>query len=91
MSTNVVRVSVSTTILDACKIINNKGASRIVVFQGDEPIGMLTDRTLLRRVIPLNKRPDEVKVGDALPILRIDDASRSGEDSCKPFYSPRSF
>ena len=73
MSTNVVKVEVSATILDACKIMNSKGVSGVAVFQGDKPIGMLTDRTLLRRFIPLNKRPDEVKVGEvAFPLLRID-------------------
>jgi signal-transduction protein with cAMP-binding, CBS, and nucleotidyltransferase domain len=73
MSTNVVKVEVSATVLDACKIMNSKGASGVAVFQGDKPIGMLTDRTLLRRFIPLNKRPDEVKVGEvAFPLLRID-------------------
>jgi|SRR5208282_54115 len=73
MSTDVVKVSVSATVLDACKIMNSKGVSGVAVFQADKPIGMLTDRTLLRRFIPLNKRPDEVKVGEvAFPLLRID-------------------
>jgi len=73
MSTNVVKVEVSATVLDACKIMNSKGVSGVAAFQGGKPIGMLTDRTLLRRFIPLNKRPDEVKVGEvAFPLLRID-------------------
>jgi signal-transduction protein with cAMP-binding, CBS, and nucleotidyltransferase domain len=53
--------------------MNSKDVSAVAVFQGDKPIGMLTDRGLLRRFVQLNKRPDEVKVGEiALPILRID-------------------
>jgi predicted transcriptional regulator/ribosomal protein S27AE len=73
MSTGVVRVSESVTILDACKIMNSKRVSAVAVFQGDKPIGMLTDRGLLRRFIPLNKRPDEIKIGEiAFPLLRID-------------------
>jgi len=89
MSTNVVRVSVSNTILDACKIMNSKGVSGVAVFQGDKPIGMLTDRTLLRRFVPLNKRPDEVKVGDvALPILRID-ANASTKNAAKKIIANR--
>jgi predicted transcriptional regulator/ribosomal protein S27AE len=72
MSTDVARVSVSATVLDACKIMNSKGVSGVAVFQEDKLIGMLTDRTLLRSFIPLNKRPDEVKVGEvAFPLLRI--------------------
>ena len=73
MSTDVVRVIASATVLDACKTMNSKGASGVAVFQGDKLIGMLTDRTLLRSFIPLNRRPDEVKVGEvAFPLLRID-------------------
>ena len=77
MSTNVVKVSASATVLDAAKIMNSKGVSGAAVFQGDKPVGMLTDRGLLRRFIPLNKKPDEVKVGEIIrPILRVDaDAS----------------
>jgi len=73
MSTDVVKVSVSDTVLDACNIMNSKGVSGVAVFQGDKPIGMFTDRGLLRRFVPLNKRPDEVKLGEvAFPLLRID-------------------
>jgi predicted transcriptional regulator len=73
MSTDVVRVSVSATVLDACKIMNSKGLSGVAIFRGDKPIGMLTDRTLLRRFIELNKRPDEVKVGEVVfPLLKVD-------------------
>ena len=73
MTTNVVKVDVSATVFDACKIMNSKGVSGVAVFQGDKPIGMFTDRGLLRRFVPLNKRPDEVKLGEvAFPLLRID-------------------
>ena len=89
MSTDVVRVSVSATVLDACKIMNSKGVSAVAVFQGDKLIGMLTDRGLLRRVIPLNKRPDDVKVGEvALPILKID-ANASTKNAAKKIVENR--
>ena len=89
MSTDVVMVSVSATILEACKLMNSKDVSAVAIFQGDKPIGMLTDRTLLRRFIPLNKLPDEVKVGDiALPILRID-ANASTKNAAKKIITNR--
>ena len=73
MSTEVVKVDMSATVLDACTIMNNKRVAGVVVLQGDKPVGMMSDRTLLRRFIPLNKKPDEVKVGEiAFPLLRID-------------------
>jgi signal-transduction protein with cAMP-binding, CBS, and nucleotidyltransferase domain len=89
MSTDVARVSVSATVLDACKIMNSKGVSGVAVFQGDKLIGMSTDRTLLRSFIPLNKRPDEVKVGEAaFPLLRID-ANASTKNAAKKIVENR--
>ena len=73
MSTNVVKVDASTTVLDACKLMNSKDVTGVVVLQGDKPVGMFTDRALLRLFVGLNRRPDEVKVGEvASPLLKID-------------------
>ena len=89
MSTDVARVSVSATVLDACKIMNSKSVSGVAVFQGDKLIGLLTDRTLLRSFIPLNRRPDEVKVGEvAFPLLRID-ANASTKHAAKKIVENR--
>ncbi len=77
MLTNVDRVSASITVLEAANIMNNTGSSGVVVFNGDKAIGMVTDRRLLRRFIPLNKKPDSVTVKEIMsPFFRIDaDAS----------------
>jgi CBS domain-containing protein len=73
MSTNVPQVSSSATVLEACTIMNREGFSGVAVFRGNKAIGMLTDRALLRRFVPLNKRPDEVRVGEVVaPLIRID-------------------
>lgn len=53
--------------------MNSERSSGVVVSQGGKVRGMFTDRALLRNFVPLNKRPDEVKVSDVLvPLLRID-------------------
>lgn len=73
MVTNVDRVTASTTVLEAAKIMNDSGSSGVVVFNGDKAIGMLTDRRILRRFVPLGKKPDEVAVKDVMsPFFRID-------------------
>jgi len=47
------------------------------VFQAGQPMGLLTDRVLLRNFFVMNKRPEEVKVGEVMiPIFRI------GADAC---------
>ncbi len=77
MQTNVERVSASTSVLEASKIMNDTGSSGVVVFNGDKAVGMLTDRRILRKFIPFNKRPDEITVKEVMsPLFKINpDAS----------------
>lgn len=77
METNIERVDVSTSVLQASRLMNDAGSSGVVVFNGERAVGMVTDRRLLRRFVPLNKRPDEVTVKEVMsPFFKIDaDAS----------------
>jgi signal-transduction protein with cAMP-binding, CBS, and nucleotidyltransferase domain len=63
--------------------MNNEGFSGVVVCNEDKAIGMLTDRALLRRFVPLNKKPEEVKVGEIMgPLIRVD-AEASTKEAAK--------
>jgi CBS domain-containing protein len=77
MQTNVERVNASTSVLEAAKLMNDAGSSGVVVFNGDKAVGMLTDRRILRRFVPLNRKPEEVTVKEVMsPFFKIDaDAS----------------
>ncbi len=77
MQTDVERVSISTSVLEASKMMNERGSSGVVVFNGDKAVGMLTDRRILRRFVPLNRKPEEVTVKDVMsPFFKIEaDAS----------------
>src|SRR6202521_4176594 len=73
MQTNVERVNASTSVLEASKMMNDRGSSGVVVFNGDKAVGMLTDRRILRRFVPLNRRPEEVTVKEVMsPFFKID-------------------
>ena len=73
MQSNVDRVNTSTTVLEASKIMNDSGSSGFVVFNGDKAVGMVTDRRLLRRFVPLNRKPAEVTVKEVMsPFFKID-------------------
>jgi CBS domain-containing protein len=73
MQTNVERVNTSTSVLEAAKIMNDAGSSGVVVFNGDKAVGMLTDRRILRRFVPLNRKPEEVTVKEVMsPFFKID-------------------
>ena len=72
MQTGVERVSATTSVLEATKIMNASGSSGVVVFNGDKAVGMVTDRRLLRRFVPLNRKPDEVTVKEVMsPFFKI--------------------
>jgi len=77
MSTKVLRVNPSDTVSDVCVMMNQEKSSGAVVLQGDQPMGFFTDRALLRFFVPLNRRPDEVKMREVMvPFLKINaDAS----------------
>ncbi len=78
METEVPRVNSWNTVLEACRLINKERASAALVVEGDKVVGMFGERGLLRRFVLLNKKPDEVRVGELMvPILHIDpEASR---------------
>jgi len=72
MSTNVPRVKSSDTILQAATVMNREKSSGATVVEGEKVVGLITERALLWKFIPLNKRPDEVTVGEMLvPFFRI--------------------
>src|SRR5260370_9581416 len=72
MSTNVPRVRSSDTILEAAKVMNRERASGAIVIEGEKVVGLITERALLWNFVPLNKRPDEVTVGEMLvPVFRL--------------------
>ena len=72
MTTGVPGVSSQTTVLEAARIMNKNKSSGVVVFDGEKVVGLVTDRRLLTDFLPLNKRPEEVRVGEiASPFYRI--------------------
>lgn len=73
MSRSVTKVDADDSVLDACETMLGKHTTGAVVFQGNRAVGMLTDRALLRRFAPLDRKPSDVKVSEVMaPILRID-------------------
>jgi CBS domain-containing protein len=72
MSTNIPRVKSSDTILEAATVMNREKTSGAAVVEGEKVVGLITERALLWKFVPLNKRPDEVTVGEMLvPFFRI--------------------
>jgi len=84
MTTNVPRVSSEATVFEAVNVMNKNRSSGAVVSDGEKVLGLVSDRRLLTDFLPLNKRPDEVKVSDvAIPFYRIgpdEDAKKAAKE-----------
>ena len=72
MTTEVPRVTSQANVLEAVNVMNKNKSSGVVVFDGGKVVGLISDRRLLTDFLPLNKRPDEVRVGEVVvPFYRI--------------------
>ena len=72
MTKDVPQIDGSASVLDAAKLMNEKRRSGVVVFDGGKPAGMFTERSVLRRFVVLDKKPDSVLVRDVMaPLLKI--------------------
>lgn len=67
------RTEVSSSVYDACRIMIENKSTGIAIYQGKEPVGMVTERSLLRRFVPLNRKPEDVACREIMvPMLRIE-------------------
>jgi len=83
MTKDVPQVDAGASVLEAAKVMNERKANGTIVLQDGKPVGMLTDRALLRRFMKLNKSPDQVKVKQVMaPLLKIS-ADASVKDAAK--------
>jgi len=67
MTGRVSRVEASATVLEAVRKMLEEGTTGALVMRNGIPVAMFSERSLLRRFIPLNRRPEDVKVEEAMP------------------------
>ena len=74
MTTNVITINVSGTVLEAAKLMHHQDVGDLVVMDGVEAKGIVTERDLVRRVIA-QKKPLDTKVSEIMsdPLITIDE------------------
>lgn len=85
MVQNVKTIDVEDTVLDAVKTMNRHEIGCVVVTEKDKPVGMLTERDILRRIVTKQMTPASVKVHRVMsnplqtikPTSRISQAART--------------
>jgi CBS domain-containing protein len=63
---DVLKVSPDTSVLEAARLMNDRGVGSVLVMRGDELAGIFTERDLMRRVVAIDLLPGTTKVGDVM-------------------------
>ena len=74
MNMKLVIVEPHLTVLEAAKLMKNKGIGNVIVVEKNLPIGILTESDILKKVVAEGKKPADVKVKEIMssPIVVID-------------------
>ena len=84
MIKNVYRVHPDTSVEEAVRTMNTYEIGCLVVVQSERPIGIMTERDLLKRVLEQGKPPKTIKVSEIMskpviygnPKMELEDAAR---------------
>jgi CBS domain-containing protein len=76
MTTNVITIDVKRTVLEAAKLMRQQDVGDLVVMDGIEAKGIVTERDLVRRVMA-QKKPLDTKVSEVMssPLITIEEDS----------------
>ncbi len=66
MSKDVAGIQTKATIVEAAEVMTRRNISCIVVLEGDEVVGIVTERDLLERVVALQKDPGQIKMEEVM-------------------------
>ena len=81
MTKDVVTVKTSVTVEKAVDLMNKHEIGCLVVVNSRNPIGMVTERDILKRVIPQIKKSEKTKISDVMskPLITAAPATQVGE------------
>ncbi|MHC4461366.1 MAG: CBS domain-containing protein [Planctomycetota bacterium] len=73
MSKNVAGMQRKETVADAAKIMASRNISSVIALENDEPVGVLTQRDLLKKAVALKKKPIHIKIEEIMssPVITI--------------------
>jgi CBS domain-containing protein len=63
---NVVKVSPTTSVIDALRLMSEKNTGSVVVMDGDEFIGIMTERDYSRKVVLKGRNSEHTTVADIM-------------------------
>ena len=74
MTEKVITATPNTTVARAAKIMAERGIGSIIIAKSRNPVGILTERDFLMKVVSMDLKPSKVRVGKIMstPIITID-------------------
>ncbi len=71
MTVDVLTVGPRTSVAKAAKLMSENGVGSLIVVQKNEPVGILTERDLLMKVVSRDIKPSKIRVGKIMsePII----------------------
>jgi CBS domain-containing protein len=87
---DVVSIAPSATVLDAAKLMNDRGVGGVVVVDANGALlGIFTERDILRRVVAAGRAPDTTRVSDVFTRDIVNSGPDTQVDECASIMSTR--
>jgi CBS domain-containing protein len=73
MTPSVISVEASSSVRDAAQVMVERGVGSVIVMEAGRPVGILTERDVLRRVVVKGLDPVKTKVGEVMssPLVTV--------------------
>ncbi len=73
MSKNVITLDYTNSAQDVAKVMSEKNIGTIIIVKDNEPIGIITERDLVKKICAKNLRSSEINVNDIIskPLITI--------------------
>ena len=66
MEKNVITIEHDKSSLDASKLLKDKEISFVVITKNDEPIGLVSERDIVRKIAAEDRKPSEVSIDEIM-------------------------
>ncbi len=85
LSKEFVKISMTDSIVAVAGAMQRAGAGEAVVFQNNEPIGIVTERDILFKVVAAGKDPSRTQVSEVMssPVESVEETARVGDAIAK--------
>ena len=87
--TTVYRVAEDASVLEAAELMNQHRIGALVVTNGDNVVGIFTERDILNRIVAPRRDPDETKVKDVMSSPVACCTPETSRDECRAVMRSR--